>query len=100
MSLERTLRDIVDNGDEHDPIAQINCPPTFNLRTATTTRETLWRLAGYGASLTLGAHREGYSTCPVCLSVCVCVFSLFWHLAQSGVQTAVSATSARYGHEI
>ena len=31
---------------------------------------------------------------------CVCVFSLFWHLAQSGVQTAVSATSARYGHEI
>ena len=28
------------------------------------------------------------------------VFSLFWHLAQSGVQTAVSATSARYGHEI
>ena len=34
------------------------------------------------------------------LSVCVCVFSLFWHLAQSGVQTAVSATSARYGHEI
>ena len=34
----------------------------------------------------------------VCL--CVCVFSLFWHLAQSGVQTAVSATSARYGHEI
>ena len=23
------------------------------------------------------------------LSVCVCVFSLFWHLAQSGVQTAV-----------
>ena len=36
------------------------------------------------------------------LSVCVsvCVFSLFWHLAQSGVQTAVSATSARYGNEI
>ena len=32
--------------------------------------------------------------------LCVCVFSLFWHLAQSGVQTAVSATSARYGHEI
>ena len=28
------------------------------------------------------------------------VFSLSWHLAQSGVQTAVSATSARYGHEI
>ena len=36
------------------------------------------------------------------LSVCLyfCVFSLFWHLAQSGVQTAASATSARYGHEI
>ena len=54
--------------------------------------------------LTLGAHApEGYSTWSVCLSVCVCVcvcFSLFWHLAQSGVQTAVSATSARYGHEI
>ena len=36
----------------------------------------------------------------LCVSLCVCVFSLFWHLAQSGVQTAVSATSARYGHEI
>ena len=34
------------------------------------------------------------------LVLSVCVFSLFWHLAQSGVQTAVSATSARYGHEI
>ena len=53
MSLERTLRDIVDGGDEHYPIAQINCPPTFNLQTATTTRETLWRLAGYGALLLL-----------------------------------------------
>ena len=40
-----------------------------------------------------------YSVCvSVCL--CVCVFSLFWHLTQLGVQTAVSATSARYGHEI
>ena len=43
---------------------------------------------------------EGYSTWSVCLCVCVCVFSLFWHLTQSGVQTAVSATSARYEHEI
>ena len=45
---------------------------------------------------------KGYSTCSVCLCVCVCVcvFSLFWHLVQSGIQTAVSATSARYGHEI
>ena len=47
--------------------------------------------------LTLGAHARGlqYLFC-----LCVCVFSLFWHLAQSGVQTAVSATSTRYGHEI
>ena len=40
--------------------------------------------------------------CPLVLSFClrclsVCVFSLFWHLAQSGVQTAVSATSAILG---
>ena len=34
------------------------------------------------------------------LVLSVCVFSLFWHLAQSGVQTALSATSVRYGHEI
>ena len=34
------------------------------------------------------------------LALSVCLFSLFWHLAQSGVQTAVSATSAQYGHEI
>ena len=47
--------------------------------------------------LTLGAHARGLQYLS-CLSVCV--FSLFWHLAQSGVQTAVSATSARYGHEI
>ena len=34
------------------------------------------------------------------LSVSVCVFfSLFWHLTQSGVQTAVSATSVRNGHK-
>ena len=50
MSLERTLRDIVADGGEQDPIALINCPPTFNLRTVATTRETLRRLAGYGAS--------------------------------------------------
>ena len=51
--------------------------------------------------LTLGAHARGlqYSFC-LCVCLSVCVFSLFWHLAQSGVQTAVSATSARYGHEI
>ena len=49
--------------------------------------------------LTLGAHARGLQYL-FCLCVCVCVFSLFWHLTQSGVQTAVSATSARYGHEI
>ena len=43
-----------------------------------------------------GLHFSAFHS--VCVSVCV--FSLFWHLAQSGVQTAVSATSARYGHEI
>ena len=50
--------------------------------------------------LTLGVHARElqYLFWSVCLSVRV--FSLFWHLAQSGVQTAVSATSARYGHEI
>ena len=40
-----------------------------------------------------------YLSC-LCVCVSVCVFSLFWHLAQSGVQTAVSATLARYGHEM
>ena len=50
MSLERTLRDIVAEGGEQDPITLINCPPTFNLRTVATTRETLRWLAGYGAS--------------------------------------------------
>ena len=28
------------------------------------------------------------------------VLSVLWHFAQSGVETAVAATSARYGHEI
>ena len=45
MSLERTLKDIVADGGQV-PIALINCPPTFNLRTVPTTRETLRRLAG------------------------------------------------------
>ena len=50
-------------------------------------------------SLTFVAHARGLQNL-VCLSVCVCVFSVFWHLAQSGIQTAVSATTVRYGYEI
>ena len=51
-------------------------------------------------SLVINPRRACARVSVLGLSVCVCVFSLFWHLAQSGVQTAVSATSARYGHEI
>ena len=60
-------------------------------------------LVGTYALLPLGAHARWlqYLVCVcACVRACVCVFSLFWHFAQSGVQTAVSATSARYGHEI
>ena len=48
--------------------------------------------------LGLSIDNRFYNLWSVCL--CMCVFSLFWHLEQSGVQTVVSATSARYGHKI
>ena len=40
---------------------------------------------------------EGYSSCPVCLSVClsVCPFSVFCLLTLLGVQREVSAATAR-----
>ena len=55
--------------------------------------------------LTLGAHARGlqYSFfLSVCLCVCLCVCFPYSGTSrnQAYIQTAVSATSARYGHEI
>ena len=60
------------------------------------------RRTKFTATAIINPRRACARVTVLVLSVClsVCVFSLFWHLAQSGVQTAVSATSARYGHEI
>ena len=54
MLLERirTLRDIVADGGEQDPIALINCPPTFNLQSHNNSRDSAavgW-LQAYSAS--------------------------------------------------
>ena len=65
-------------------------------------------LLGPGAPdllLTLGAHARGlqYSFCLcVCLSVCLSVCFPYSGTSRNlaYIQTAVSATSARYGHEI
>ena len=40
-------------------------------------------------------REEGYSSCPVCLCVCVCPFSLFCLLALLGVQREVPVATAR-----
>ena len=48
-------------------------------------------------SLTLGAHAsEGYSSCPVCLSVCVCLLLLFWLCVQYSVLPKVPAVLGIY----
>ena len=51
MFVEITLKNIITSGDEEDPVAQIHCPPTFNMQSVITTRETLRRIAGYGRYL-------------------------------------------------
>ena len=50
MFVEITLKNIITSGDEEDPVAQIHFPPTFNIQSVITTRETLWRIAGYGST--------------------------------------------------
>ena len=41
MFVEITLKNIITSGDEEDPVAQIHFPPTFNMQSVITTRETL-----------------------------------------------------------
>ena len=50
MFVEITLKNIITSGEEEDPVAQIHCPPTFNIQSVITTRETLRRIAGYGST--------------------------------------------------
>ena len=48
MSFETALKTIISSGKEDDPIADIHGPPNFNMQSVITTRESLWRIAGYG----------------------------------------------------
>ena len=48
MSFETTLKNIITSGKEDDPIADIHCPPNFNMQSVIATRESLSRIAGYG----------------------------------------------------
>ena len=49
MSFETTLKNIITSGKEDDPIADIHCPPNFNMQSVIATRESLSRIAGYGS---------------------------------------------------
>ena len=46
---ERILQSLLRHGGPNDLIARINCSPLFNMRKILVTRDTLTRLAGYGA---------------------------------------------------
>ena len=50
MTFEGALRNIFATGREDDTIVHIPCPPLFSMRSVVATRETLWRLCGYGVS--------------------------------------------------
>ena len=50
MSLETALKTTITSEKEDDPIADIQCPPNFNMQSVITTGESLWRIAGYGVT--------------------------------------------------
>jgi len=47
---ERILGSIVNDGTSDDSIARIKCSPSFNMHNVIVTRETLFRLSGYGVT--------------------------------------------------
>ena len=54
MSLQSSLRVCATEGNMSDTIAVIRCSSMFNMRNVIVTRESLWRLCGYG---TISADR-------------------------------------------
>ena len=48
MSVQSSLRVCATAGNTSDTIAVIRCSAMFNMRNVVVTRETLWRLGGYG----------------------------------------------------
>ena len=45
------LHDITSTGNMHDSVLTINCSSNYNLRSLVVTRESIWRLCGYGATV-------------------------------------------------
>jgi len=51
MSFVSALRGVLRRGERDDPLARIRCPgPCFNQRSVIVTRDTLFRVSGFGAT--------------------------------------------------
>ena len=49
-TFECHLQSLLKHGKAEDLIARINCSPRFNMRNVLVTRDTLFRLGGYGTT--------------------------------------------------
>ena len=49
---QRSLLRSVTEGKMTDVVAEVHCPSGFNLRNVLVTRESIWRVCGYGTSPT------------------------------------------------
>ena len=51
MSIEMLLQAVASSGNGHDSILAIQCSHRFNLHSLVVTRESIWRLCGYGMNV-------------------------------------------------
>ena len=51
MSIETLLQAVASSGNGHDSILAIQCSHRFNLHSLVVTRESIWRLCGYGMNV-------------------------------------------------
>ena len=51
MSIETLLQEVASSGNGHDSILAIQCSHRFNLHSLGVSRESIWRLCGYGINV-------------------------------------------------